>query len=140
MEAVCQRLIDQRVIRDFAPARYVLGAGQLIGKHHGQQILGVAALKLGRCFFAVAVAPDGESGRSHPAEASRKHRCVQQSLGQYVPDTSGLQIVNHLSQRETVGRSQGQDDAVLQCSGLEFKIEFAAELFSDRESPGAIHA
>ncbi|GIS91105.1 MAG: hypothetical protein CM1200mP20_11460 [Pseudomonadota bacterium] len=50
MEAVCQRLIDQRVIRDFAPARKV--SAQASDRETPRpEILGVAALKLGGVFL-----------------------------------------------------------------------------------------
>ena len=140
LQAVVEGLVDQRVIRHLAVAGDVLGAGHLVGEHQGQQVVGVAALELGRHLPAVAEAPDRERSGRDPAPARGKHGRLQRRLRQHVAHGLGPQVAPDLLQREAVGRAEREHDAVLERRGLQLEVELAAEALAERQAPGPVQA
>ncbi len=67
VEAVGDRLADQRMIGDLALAGQVLGAGDLVGKDRREQILGIHARELRRHLLAAAKARQATVPRRRPS-------------------------------------------------------------------------
>ena len=137
-EAVGERLLDQRMIGHLAIAGEVLGAGELIGKHHRHQVVGVHALELRRHAASAAVAQHRQRAVRVPAPAHAPHRRVEQRLHQHVAHGLGVEVGEHLLEREAVGDAERQHDGVLGGGGLQLEVELAAEALAQREAPGAV--
>ncbi|MCW0461171.1 hypothetical protein NB717_002239 [Xanthomonas sacchari] len=140
VQAVAQGLRHQRVLGNLALADQVLRAGHLVGKHRGQQILGLHPLQLRR-----DLAPAGEARQRQriggvPAPAHAEQRRVQQRLYQHVQRRRGAQIACHLVQGEAVPGRQRQHDRVLGRGRLQLEIEGAAEALAQGQAPGAVDA
>ena len=74
LEAIAERLADQRMVGDLALAGQVLGAGDLVGEDRADQVLGGHARELRRHLAAAAEARQGERHAAHPAPARGEHR------------------------------------------------------------------
>ena len=140
VQAVLQGLRHQRVIRDLALAGQVFRAGQLIGKHRSQQVLGVRALKVGGRALAVAEPPDRQRNARVPAPASREDGGGQHGLGKHVRNGRLGKVANHFLQGKAMHNAKRDDDGVLQRRRLKLEVEPPAEPFSERQTPGAIEA
>ncbi len=140
VQAVAQSLPHQRMLGHLALTDEVLLAGELIRKHHGDEVLGIGTLQRRRHALAVAIAPDGEGDVGDPAPAPREQRHSEQGLHQNVAHRRRVQVVPDLLEREAVGRPERQHDAVLERGRLQLEVEAAAEALAQREPPGAIDA
>ena len=118
----------------------VVLAGQLIGEDHRHQVFRVATLELRGHFLSAVVAPDRQGRGGVPAPVGREHGRCQQRLGDRFPDAGRFQVTGRVFQGETVDCAQGNNDAVVQGRGLQFKIELAAETFAQGQPPGAVDA
>src|SRR2546428_12868317 len=49
-----------------------------------------------------------------------------------------LQVLEDILERETVLRSEGQDDGVFGCRRLQLEVEAATEALAQREAPGPV--
>ena len=76
-QAVVDRLLHERVVGNLPLAGQVLRAGELVGEHDGQQVLGVRALERRGHALAVPVPDEGERDRGVPAPARAEHRRVE---------------------------------------------------------------
>ncbi len=139
-QAIVDRLLHERVIGDLPLAGQVLRAGELVGEHDGQQVLGVRALERRGHALAVPVPDEGERDRGVPAPARAEHRRVEQSLHEHVFGRVGLEECLHVLEREAVRRPEREHDAVLERGGLELEVELAAEALAQREAPGPVDA
>ncbi len=71
VQAVGDRLVHQRMVGDLAIADDVLQAGELIGEHRCDQVLGLHALKLRRHLVSALEAQQGQrDARRSSASAS----------------------------------------------------------------------
>ena len=138
MQAVRDRLLDQRMVGNLPLAGQVFGAGKLVREYQRQKVLGVGALKRRRQALAVSHALHRERDARVPAPASREHRRIQERLNQQLAHGSGAQVVDHVGQRKAVGRAEGQHDAVIKRARLQFEVKFAAETLAQRKTPGAV--
>ena len=140
VQAVVQRLRDQRMVGHLAFADQVLGAGDLVGEHRRQQILRAHALQLRRHLLAAGEARQRQRGRRRPAPAHAEQRRVEQRLDQHVAGRRRMQVMGDVDQREAVAGRQRQHDRVLGRRGLQLEIELAAEALAQRQAPGAVDA
>src|SRR3989475_12356406 len=73
-----------------------------------------------------------------PAPARAEHRRVEHRLHQQVLGRLGLQVLEHVLEREAVLGAERQDDRVLGGGRLQLEVEAAAEPLAERESPGPV--
>ncbi len=133
-----ERLGDERVVRDLAGTGEILGAGELVREDDGEQVLGILTLELRRSPAAAVAAFDGERDGCRPAPSRGEQRCVQQRLCERVAGTGAGEVSGDLVEGKAVSGAQGEDDAVLECGGLQLEIEAPAEALAQRQSPGAV--
>ena len=109
-QTVVDRLAHQRMVGHLALAGEVLGAGELIGKHRGDQIFGLHALQLRRHLVAAAKARQRQRDGGVPAPARDEHRRRQQRLHQHLAHRGGAQVAAHFVEREAVrlGRARAR--------------------------------
>ena len=139
-ERIAQRLLHQRVLRHLARALQVVETSRGVGKDALQQVLGVHALQLVRHARAAAVARHRERERGGPAPARLENRRVEDCLHQCFAHRIGMQVAEHLLQRERMRRAERQEDALLRRRRLQLEIEALAELLAQSEAPGAVDA
>ena len=137
-QAVLDRLVDQRMVRDFPVAGEVLRAGRLVGEHRRDQVVGFHALQRRGHPAPAALAEDGQGARRVPAPARRKDRRVEHRLDQQLPHRPRVEIAEDVLQREAVLRPQREHDGVLGGRGLQLEVEPAAETLAERQAPGAV--
>ena len=140
VEAVADGLAHQRMIRDLAVAREVLGARDLIGKHRPDQVLGAHARELRRHLPAAAEARQRQRDADHPAPAGDEHRRIEHRLDQQRPDGGGMQVAGDLGELEAMRGGEREDDVVLGRRRLQLEIELAAKALAQRQAPGAVDA
>ena len=140
VEAVADRLLDERVIRDFAIARDVLEAGGRVGERRGEQIVGLHALHLRRHAAAAAAARDGQRDGGVPAPARLEHGRVEQRLHEDRAHAVRMEVPEHVGERKRVLRAERQEQRVVGGGRLQLEVELAAEALAEREAPGAIDA
>ena len=138
-QTVRDGLLHQRMVGNLPVPHEVLGARELVGEHGGHQVLRVHALERRGHLLPASRAQHGERPRRVPAPARAEHRRVQHRLHQQVLRRLGLQILEHVLEREAVLGPERQDDRVLGGRGLELEVEAAAEPLAERESPRAVH-
>ena len=80
------------MIRNLALAGEVLGAGDLIGEHSGNQVLGRHARELRRHLAPAAHPRQRQRDASGPAPAGDEHRRVEHGLDQQWPHRRGVEI------------------------------------------------
>ena len=122
-----------------SPAQ-VFGTGNLIGEHHGDQILRRHALQRRRRFLAALRASHGERDARVPAPARREERRIEHRLHQHRFDRAAVEVTRDLLEREAVGLAERQYDRVLGRRRLQFEVERAAEALAQRETEGAVDA
>jgi hypothetical protein len=115
------------VVGDLARPGEVFGAGELLGKDRGDEVLGVHPGERRRHLLAAAKARHRERHPGDPAPAGREHRRVQERLGQERPRARRIEVARHGGEFEAVRRGQRQDDIVLGCGRLQLEIELAAK-------------
>ena len=140
VQAVVERLRDERMLGHFALADEVLRAGHLVGEHGREEIFGLHALQLRRDLLAADEARQRQARRRVPAPAHAEQRRVEQRLHEDVERRIRVQVRSHFDQREAVAGRKRQHDRIFGRRGLQFEIELAAEAFAQRQAPGAIHA
>src|SRR2546422_6072720 len=91
-----------------------------------------------RSLLAAARAQHGERPGRVPAPARAEHRRVEHRLHQQVLRRLGLQVLEHVLEREAVLGAERQDDRVLGGGRLQLEVEAAAEPLAERESPGPV--
>jgi hypothetical protein len=138
VQAVGQRLLDERMIRDLALAGQVLGAGELLRKHHRDQVVGRHALQRRRRALAALVAADREGDACVPAPAGREERRVEHGLHEHVRDRCTVEKARDAVELETVRLTQRQHDRVLRGGRLQLEVERAAEALAQGEPEGAV--
>lgn len=140
VQAIVERLVDERMMRDLAFADDVLEAGGLIGEHGREQIVALHPLQLRRGAPAAGEARQRERGRRIPAPAHAEQRRVEEGLHQHMLGAGGAQVAPHFVEREAVRERQRQDDRVVGRGRLQFEVEAAAEALTQREPPRAVDA
>ena len=128
------------MVGHLALADQVLGAGKLVGKDRGDQILGLHARQLRRHLPPATEARQGERHARDPAPAGDEHGRVEQRLDQQRPDACRMQVARHLAQLETVRGGEREHDIVLGRRRLQLEVELAAKALAQRQPPGAVDA
>ena len=131
-------LLHQRMVGDLARAGEVLGAGDLVGEHRGDEILGLHALDLRRNLAPAPEARDRQRDVRVPAPAHVEHRRVEQRLGQDVAHRLRREVSGDLVEREAVALAEREHDRVLGGRRLELEVELPAEPLAQREAPGPV--
>ena len=135
VQGVVDGLVHQGVVRDLPlPPSEVLGARDLVGKHHRDEILGLHPLDRGRHLAPARPARDRERHVRVPAPADVEDRGVEQRLDEHVPGGRAREVSRHLLERKAVGLAEGEDDVVLGGGGLELEVEPPAEALAERKS------
>src|SRR5690606_19725064 len=122
VEAVVQGLLHQRVLGDLAFAGQVLGAGDLVGEHGGEQVLALHALQLRGDLVAGDEARQRQRGGGVPAPAHAERGGVEQGLGEHVGGAGRVQVAADVLEREAVAGGERQDDGVFGGGGLQFEV------------------
>ncbi len=139
-QAVLDGLLHQRVVGDFPVAGDVLETGGRIRKRRGHEIVRFHPLERRRSPPAGPLTQYGERNRGVPPPPGRKHRRIQQRLDQRVAKRGGVEIAEHVIQREGMLRPQRQEHAFLGGRGLQLEVERATKLLPQRQSPRPIHS
>ena len=105
-EAVVNGLADERVVGDLQLARQVLGAGDLVGKYRGEQILRGHAGELRGDLLAAAEARQGQRDGGAPAPARGKHRRGAERLHEQGAHGVGMKIARDFGELEAVHRRE----------------------------------
>ena len=103
--AVAQRLVDERMVGDFARALDVVEARGRIREHALQQVLRVHALQLRGHARAVAVARHRERERGGPAPARLEDRRIEHRLDQRLAHRVRMQVAEHVRRAGTSATS-----------------------------------
>ena len=127
VQAIGDRLADQRVVRDLALADQILGAGDLVGKDRRDQVFGFHARELRRHLPTATETRQRQRHARDPAPARDEHRRVEHRLDQQRPDRGGVQVARDLGQLEAVRRGEREHDVVLGSRGLQLEVELATE-------------
>ena len=138
VQAVGDRLSNERMIGNLPVADDVLAAGHLVGEDGGEQVFGGHALQLRRDLVAAAKAQQGERDAGVPAPAGGEHGRIQQRLGEQGPHGFRRQITGYVLQRKAVAGGKRQHDGVFRGRGLQLEVELAAETLAQAETPGAV--
>ena len=139
-QTIVNRLSHQWMIRDFAIARDILQASQLVGKDRRQQILRFHALERRRNPLSAALPRQGQRAGCVPAPANRKHGRIEQGLHQKIANRSAVQITKNLLQWKRVLRPQREHNRIIGRSRLQFEVERPAETFAQGQPPGPVHS
>ena len=140
VQTVVDRLAHEHVIGHANRSGEVLAASRRVGEARRKQIVRAHALNLRRDFLARAHAQDRQRAGGVPAPARSEHRRGEERLGQDGFDACGLDVFEDDVERKCMLLRQRENDPVVVCRRLQFDVERAAELFSQRESPRAIDA
>ncbi|CRL98980.1 hypothetical protein [Pseudomonas sp. 24 R 17] len=140
VQAVVEGLLDQRVFRHFALAGEVFQAGDLVGKHTGDQVFAFHALDLRRHLAPAGKARQCQGHTGIPAPAHAEQRRLQHGLDQDMFGAVAVEVTPHLVQLETVAGGQRQHDRIFAGGGLQFEIEGAAKTLAQGQAPGAVDA
>ena len=99
-EAIINRLLHQRMIRDLAVAHDVLQARELIRENCGQKIFRFHPLQRRGDFRAATETRHGERTGCVPAPANREHWRVEQRLNKKLSNCFGIQIPKNFVERK----------------------------------------
>ena len=102
VQAVLDRLVDQRMIGNADVADDVFLTGGLIRKHRGQQIVGAHALDLRRHLASAREPQHGQRARRVPSPAHFEHRRRQHRLRQHFFDGFLAQELEDQLERKAV--------------------------------------
>ena len=140
VQCVGNRLLHQRMLGDLARPAEVLGAGDLVGKHRGHEILGLHALDVRRDLGAAAKARHRERDVRIPAPAHVEHGRVEQGLGEHVAHRLRREVAADLVEREAVGLAEREHDRVLGRRRLQLEVELPAEALAQGKAEGPVQA
>ena len=138
LQAVGERLLDERMVGDLALADDVFEAGELVGEDDRDQVLRGLAQKRRRHPPAGPPARQGEGAARVPAPAHAEERGVEHRLGEHVAHRVGVQEAEGVCEREAVRRPEREDDRVLGRRRLQLEVEGLAEALAESQSPGAV--
>jgi len=127
LEAVADRLLDQRVLWDLALSLDILEAGQLIGKNDRDQIVGVHSLQRRRHLATAAKALHRQGTTGVPTPAHVEKRRVEQRLSEDVTHRVRVQVVEDLFEVKAVSEPQREHDGILGRCCLKLEVELATE-------------
>ena len=138
-EAVAQRLEDQRMVRDLDVAgRGVVLALNLRREDRGQQVVRAHSKQRRRHLPPRREPEQREAARCVPPPSYAEQRRLKDRLTQHLLGVAGLDVPEHLLQRERERRSQREVDAVVGGRRLQLEVEGAAYLLAQRHPPGAV--
>ncbi len=138
VQAVADRLVHQRVIRDPNLTREVLRARRLIRKDRGQQVVRAHALNRCRDLAAAGESKHRQRARTVPAPAGREHRRREHRLRQDPFHRRKRQEAEHGIQGKAVLLGQRDDDAIVGGGRLELEVEGPAEALAQGQAPGTV--
>ena len=140
VQAVLDRLVDERMVGNADVADDVFLAGGLVRKDRGEQIVGAHALDLRRHLPPAGEPQDGERARRVPSPSHFEHRRRQHRLREHLFDGFLAQELEHELEWKAVLIAERDDDAVVGGGGLQLEVERAAEALAQRESPRSVDA
>src|SRR5262249_43459534 len=105
-EAVADRLSDEGMIRNLTITRDVLETGCGIRKDGSHEIVGLHPLELRRRLATPAESWNGKRDGRIPPPPRLKQRRVQQRLHENVLRRGGMEVAEHVGERERVLRSK----------------------------------
>ncbi|MNI15292.1 hypothetical protein D3C73_685880 [compost metagenome] len=140
VQAIVEGLFHQRMVGNLPFAGEVFHAGDLIGKHAGDQVFAFHPLDLRRDFAPAAVARQRQGHAGIPAPAHAEQRRVEHGLNQQVLGAVAVQVAPDIVQFKTVAGGQRQHDGVFAGGGLQFEVEGATETLAQGQAPGAVDA
>ena len=108
LQAIVDRLLDERMIRNLAIAGNVLQTGRGIGKDRRHQVVRQHPLQLRRDLAPAAAPRHGQRDRRVPTPPRLEHRRVEECLHQHVSRALGVQITEHVRERERMLWSERQ--------------------------------
>src|SRR5271166_3332197 len=128
------------MIRNLDVADDILLAGGDVREDRREKVVAADALNLWRNFLAALEAQQRQRAVRVPAPARGEDWRRQRSLLQNLLYRLGLQVVEDVAEREAVLLGQRDVQPIVRCSGLQLKVEGAAETLAQRQSPGLVHA
>ena len=140
VQAIVEGLFHQRMVGNVPLADEVFHAGDLIGKHTGDQVFALHPLDLRRDFSPAGVAWQRQRHPGIPAPAHAEQRRIEDGLNQRVLGAVAVQVTPHVIQLKTVAGGQRQHDGVFTGGSLQFEVEGAAETLAQGQAPGAVDA
>ncbi|CRM16802.1 hypothetical protein [Pseudomonas sp. 24 E 13] len=138
VQAVIEGLFHQRVVGHFALAGEVFQAGNLVGKHTGDQVFAFHALDLRRHLAPAGVARQCQGHAGVPAPAHAEQRRIQHGLDQQVFGAVAVEVAPHVIQREAVTGGQRQHNRIFAGRRLQLEVEGAAKALAQGQAPGAV--
>ena len=138
LQAIVDRLLDERMIRNLAIAWNVFQTGRGIGKDRRHQVVRQHPLQLRRDLAPAAAPRHGQRNRRVPTPPRLEHRRVEECLHQHVSRALGVQIAEHVRERERMLWSERQQQRVLGSRRLQLEVELTAESLSQRQAPGLV--
>ena len=123
VQAIGDRLVDQRMIGNADFTRQIFRAGGLIGKHGGQQIVGSHPLDWRGHLAATLKTKDRERPRGIPAPARSKHGRRQHGLREHLFHGGGSEKLENDLEWEGMLFAERNDDAVVGGGGLQLEVE-----------------
>ncbi len=140
VQAVVEGLFHQRVFGYLTLAGEVFQAGDLVGKHAGNQVFALHALDLRRDLAPAGITRQCQGHTGIPAPAHAEQWRIQHRLDQDVLGAVAVQVAPHLIELKAVAGGQRQHDRILTGRRLQFKIEGAAKTLAQGQAPGAVEA
>ena len=134
-EAITNRLRDERVIGNLTVAGDVLEARGGIGEDRRQQIRGEHPLHLRRELPSASRTRDRERNRRVPPPPRLEDRRVEKRLHEHVPGRLGVQVAEHVRERERMLRPEREHQTVFGRRGLQLEVELTAEALAQRKAP-----
>ena len=139
-EAIADRLRNQWMIGDLPIARDILQARGRIGEDRRHQVVRQHPLDRRRHFARAARARHGQRDRRVPPPPRLEHRRVEKRLNQHVFCRLGVQVAEHVRQRERVLRPEREHQRVFGGGRLQLEVELPAEALAQGEAPGLVDA
>ena len=140
LQAVADRLVDERMIRDLPIAGDVLEARGGVGEDRRHQVVGEHALQRRREPASAARARHGQRDGRVPAPPGLEDRRVEKRLDQHVARRLRVEVPEDVRERERVLRTERQHQRVFGRRGLELEVELPAEALAQREAPRLVDA
>ncbi len=140
MQAIVEGLTNQRVVRYLPFAGQIFKAGDLIGKHRGDQVFALHALDLRGNLATPGKARQGHGHTRVPAPADTEQRGIEHSLDQHLLGAAAVEVAPHLVESKAVAGRQRQHDGIFTGCRLQLDIEGTAEPLAQGQTPGAVDA
>ena len=132
VQAVGDCFVHQRMVGNANLAHEIFAAGDLVGKHRREQIVGAHPLNRRRHLPASGEARHCQSAGRVPFPARSEHRGIEQRLRQHVLHGWRLEKTEHQLQRKRMLVAQRKEQPVVRRRRLQLEVERTAEPLSQR--------